>query len=121
MALRADVLVFLALVAGSAYAVSTQLGHDPLPASGPAAYAPPPIGSTLDLSGVTLADIGGKPRPLPSLYGSKATVLVFWSVECPCVEMIEPRLRALLVVYEKRGVEFVGVDGHPEDAAKGVL
>ena len=121
MALRADVLVFLALVAGSAYAISTQIGRDPLPSTGRSVEAPPPVGATVDLSGITLDDIGGKPRPLPSLYGAKATVLVFWSIECPCVEMIEPRLRELLVVYEKQGVEFVGVDGYPADTPKGVL
>ncbi len=121
MALRADVVVFLALVAGSAYAISTQLGRDPLMPVQKASDAPPPVGSTVDLSGITLDDIGGKPRPLPSLFGAKATVLVFWSVECPCVEMIDPRLRELLVVYEKKGVEFVGVDGYPDDAVKDVI
>ncbi len=121
MALRADALVFVLLVAGSAYAVSTQLGNDPVAGAGRAVEAPPPVGSTVDLSDVTLDDVGGRPRALTSLRGSKATVLVFWSVECPCVEMIEPRLRELLVTYEKKGVEFVGVDGYPDDTPKDVL
>ncbi len=121
MVFRGDMLVFLVLVAGSAYAVLTQVGQDPIAASTRAPEPPPPIGSTVDLSGITLHDIGGKPRPIPSLYGSKATVLVFWSIDCPCVEMIEPRIREILVSYEKKGVEFVGVDGYPTDTPKGVL
>lgn len=111
MRLRPDVVIFVVLLAGSAYAVSTQLHDAP---ESPYADGRAAIGSKV--ADFTLKDIGLRDRTLAELSaGRKATVLYFWSVECPCVDAREPRMRELVAKYEPQGVAFVGIDSDPND------
>jgi peroxiredoxin len=117
MRLRPDVLIFAVLLAGSAWVVWSQLGTDPsLPASAASRAA---IGdSGADFS---LKDISDQPRTLASLKGAKATVLYFWSVDCPCTEVVEMRIKMAMEKYEPLGVAFVAIDAHPEDGRADIV
>ena len=111
MRLRPDVVIFAVLLAGSAYAVSTQLHDAP---DAPYAGGRAAMGSVV--ADFTLKDIGLRDRTLAELSkGAKATVLYFWSVECPCVDAREPRMKEIVAKYEKAGVAFVGIDSDPND------
>jgi len=107
-------VIFTVLVLGAAFAVWTQL--EPRPA----VTAIPKIGT--QVADFTLRDIGNRERKLSELAaGKKATVLYFWSVDCPCVDALEVRLKKVIEKYEPLGVEFVGVDSHPDDTREQVL
>ena len=114
--MRPDPFILAALIAGSGYAVWSQLRHEPVVvAAPPAALA---IGEVLE--DVVLKDPTGQPHALSQWKGKAATVLYFWSLECPCTEAVEGRLRAVYEKYEKKGVTFIGVDSHPDDKGKDV-
>jgi peroxiredoxin len=117
MRLRPDVLIFAVLIAGSAWVIWSQLGPDPsLPAS---AAARAPIGAPG--GDFALQDISDQTRTLASLRGAKATVLYFWSVDCPCTEVVEMRMKRAMETYEPLGVAFVAIDSHPEDGRADVI
>jgi hypothetical protein len=60
---------------------------------------------------VILPETGGASEEFPAnLRDVPFTVLVFLSADCPCFRAHEPRLRALRVAYEPRGVRFLLVD-----------
>ncbi len=114
MRIRPDIVIFTVLVLGAAFAVWTQL--EPRPE----VTAIPKIGT--QVPDFTLRDIGNRERKLSELAaGKKATVLYFWSVDCPCVDALEVRLKKVIEKYEPLGVEFVGVDSHPDDTREQVL
>jgi peroxiredoxin len=94
-----------------------QLRQDPVPAVAPAAALA--IGEPME--DVVLKDPAGESHALSQWRGKKATVLYFWSLECPCVKAVEPRLREVYERYEKKGVTFVAIDSHPDDVGKDVL
>ena len=51
----------------------------------------------------------------------KATVVWFWSTQCPCVRDSEARIRELLERYGKRGVHLIVVDSDRRDTAEAIL
>ena len=110
MRLRPDVALFVVLLTGSAYTVSTQIGSDPVAPYERKAAA---IGSVLD--DFRLLTVDGKPHTLAELKGKKATVLYFWSIGCPCVDVVEPRIQKVIEAYEPKGVEFIAIDSDPTD------
>jgi hypothetical protein len=60
---------------------------------------------------VTLASTGGGHEVFPArLTRAPWTVLVFFSADCPCFSVHEPRLKSLIRAYEPKGVQFVLVD-----------
>ncbi|MBL9088973.1 MAG: redoxin domain-containing protein [Planctomycetia bacterium] len=108
MRLRPDIVIFAVLLLGAGYAVYTQL--EPRAEASPI----PRIGTRID--DFTLKDIGHRDRSLTELSaGKKATVLYFWSVDCPCVDALEIRLKKTIAKYAPLGVEFIAVDSHPDD------
>jgi peroxiredoxin len=108
---RPDVVIFAALLLGSAAAVATQLDHDPVPK---AQRDRPRIGAKIP--DFHLKDIDGGDRSLSELSkGKKAIVLMFWMVACPCVDEVQPRLQPIQDRYEKLGVAFVAIDSEPTD------
>lgn len=61
-------------------------------------------------AGRALRTLDGKPWNLEAtVRDSKATVLVFWSAECPCVQRYQSRVETLIEHYGPRGVAIVGV------------
>ncbi len=147
MRIRGDLVVLVALLAGSAYAVATQVGTDPVgaggapppppprrhgrpgppgggaPAAGGARPPPPPPALRIGdrYPGFELPDVTGVPRTLAKWKGEKATVLYFWMVECPCIDAVEMRVKMLMDKYRDAGVSFVAVDSHPDDTPAQVL
>jgi peroxiredoxin len=120
--IRPDVLIFSALLAGSAWAVATQVSRDPLPAVERAVRPPMEIGDRVD--DFELEDVTGGRRRLSEFRGRKATVLYFWSIDCPCVDAVETRIKHLFVEYEagkEREVRIVAVDSHPEDTKEAIM
>lgn len=71
----------------------------------------------------TLADGRNPDRrvALGELAGERATVLMAWSVACPCIEAVEARVRRLLERFSKeRGVAWIGIGGEPADTREQV-
>jgi hypothetical protein len=64
---------------------------------------------------VALESTGGGREVFPAgLTRAPWTVLVFFSADCPCFSVHEPRLRSLIRAYEPRGVRFLLVDSEIE-------
>ncbi len=61
--------------------------------------------------GVTFTDVGGKEVSLGSVKGSKATVVVFLSFDCPISTSYCQPLSELAQTYASRGVIVLGVEG----------
>jgi peroxiredoxin len=117
MGLRADLVVLAAIVAGSAYAVVWQSRPPEAPADAVAA-----LGIGEEAEDFVLTDVGGETRNLAAwTKGKQATVLYFWSTTCPCVATYEKRLKPLMKEFGPKGVEFVAIDGHPDDTKDLVL
>lgn len=116
MRFRADVLLFAALLSGSAYAVATQIGTDPV---APFAKKAVKLGNSVE--DFTLTGIGGTPSSLSKLRGTKATVLYYWSITCPCVDAVEMRIKKAMAKYESQGVAFVAIDSDPDDSKDDVV
>ncbi len=111
----ADFLILAVLLAGSAYAVWAQVKEDPLPTRYPLA-----IGDRAD--DFTLKDVAGETRRLSTWRGESATVLYFWSVECPCIGAVWMRVQDAMDRFpESKGVRFIAIDSNPEDTPKQVL
>lgn len=113
MRIRADIVIAAVIIALCAYAVAAQLGFNPLGAD--EEIQPLAIGDVLDPDLIfNYVDKPPQPFELGSWYGEKATVIYTWSVPCPCVQHLEPRMRA---VYSRFGkdVAWIAVDGEPLD------
>lgn len=116
MGIRADIVVLAAIVAGSAYAIVWQSRTPAATVTGRPALA---FGEKTD--DFVLKDIEGKDRNLFGWKGKEATVLYFWSTECPCIGFVEKRMKHLLVEFEPKGVSFIAVDSNPDDTRQEVL
>jgi len=70
------------------------------------------------IADVSFADVTGKKISLADLRGTKATVVVFLSFECPVSTSYSPVLTEMKKRYADRGVTFVGIcAGESETAA----
>lgn len=57
-----------------------------------------------------------QPVRVTERLGSRATVFYAYSVTCPCVDTVEPRLRALMRRYPAaQGVHWLALAGEPQD------
>jgi hypothetical protein len=112
---RTDILVAGPLILLAAWGVAGQLGFDPFD-GGDEPIRPIALGERLELD-LVLSDLTTRPRDPTKLYGSTATVLYTWSVPCPCIDVLEPRLRALHARYglSNPGVRWIALAGEPED------
>lgn len=75
-----------------------------------------PLGSEMPATAVQLNRVTGGQASLGGLQGSAATVVVFWSNQCPWVEKYEQRFTALANDYSGRGVNFVLINSNDSDA-----
>lgn len=85
------------------------------------ARRPPPaplaVGEVLEID-FPLLDLEDPPKPrnVMAWYGARATVLYTWSVPCPCIGDLEPRIRRLQERFgDAEGVRWVAVAGDPGD------
>lgn len=112
---RADLLIAGILIALCTYVVLAHWGVGPLGAEAD----PPPVlalGERLEV-GFRLRGIGDAPtwHDVAELFGARATVLMSWSIKCPCVAKVEERLRAVYAATggPGSGVAWVAYNGEP--------
>jgi len=71
---------------------------------------------------LTLTSAGGEVVPLEELWrGHAATVLVFWSSECPCVRRYQDRVDGLLDRYPTEHLKVVGIASNAGESFEEVL
>lgn len=86
-----------------------------------AGCAPRPAAIAPSSPGV-LRPASGAPVALRDLAADRdATIVVFWSAECPCVRRYQERVDALLDAYPADRVRVVGVSSNAGEAFDGVL
>jgi thiol-disulfide isomerase/thioredoxin len=89
-----------------------------LAAALPAAAQELPLGSQLPMADRSFTTLDGGQAVLQQHRGSRATVLVFWSEQCPWADRVYDRLTSAVADYRGRGVNFVFVNAsEAEDAA----
>jgi len=113
-----DGLIAATVVAVCAYGVAAQFGGEAPPAEVAADIQPAQIGAVLQVD-VTLRDLEDPPRPRNVLgsEGRVATVLYTWSVACPCIVELEPRLRRVAARFgHEQGVAWLAVAGEPGES-----
>lgn len=81
-----------------------------------------PLGSEMPSTTVQLSRVNGGQATLGGLQGDAATVVLFWSNQCPWVEKYEDRLVGIMNDYTERGVNFVIINSndpnaYPQEAA----
>jgi len=65
---------------------------------------------------VTLLTSEEKQVPLREIWREhRATVLIFWSANCPCVRRYQDRVEALLEQYQGKGVKVLGVSSNADE------
>ena len=111
MKIRPDLLILAVILAGSTYAVATQMGADPVGAAEEVRTLP--IGGVVD--DMPLHDWDGIPRRLLEWKGEKATVFYFWSIDCPCVPACQMRMQTIMDRFRNDGISFVAIDSAVED------
>ena len=118
MRVRWDIPIALSIVAICAWGMIWQFTDHGAPEVAPSRIEPIALGEVLEID-FPLFDMEEvpKPRNLMALYGRRATVLYTWSVPCPCIEDVEPRLRALHERFNRQTneVRWVALAGEPED------
>jgi hypothetical protein len=78
------------------------------------------MGATFELA-CELPTVLGPQEPVSvaSLLGSRATVFYAYSVTCPCLDTVEPRVRALMRRFPTaQGVQWLALAGEPKDTAE---
>jgi hypothetical protein len=117
MRARADLLIAGILVALCTFVVLKHVGLDPFASDAPAVRALG-IGERLEpdfrLRGI--GDTATWHNPA-DLFGSRGTVLMSWSVKCPCVSRVEQRLRELWLKTggNESGIGWLAYNGEPAE------
>ena len=111
-----DITIGLLVVGVCVYGVAAQFNLDAAPEVEIIDIEPIAVGQVLDID-FSLRDIESPPKPrnLMQAYGRTATVLYSWSVPCPCILDMEPRLRAVAARYEGKDVRWIALAGEPTD------
>lgn len=74
-----------------------------------------------DVSTLPLAHPDGRVATVGELLAPhRATVLVFWATQCPCVRRYQARVEALAQAYADRDVAVVGVDSNADDTLEDI-
>ena len=116
-----DIAIALAVIALCTYGVVAQFSNDAAPEVEILDIQPIEIGDVLQID-FALRDIETPPKPrnLMAGYGHAATVLYSWSVPCPCILDMEPRLRAVAARYEGQDVRWIALAGEPADGLEAI-
>lgn len=89
----------------------------------------PPTDATLEIGETFTSDVRleeviapDEPVRVQDLLGTTATVFYAWSVPCPCVEHVEPRVQKAISVFPpESGVSWIAVAGEPTDTSEQLL
>lgn len=68
------------------------------------------VGSTLD--NFSLSDVNGKTQTLNGLKGTKGSVVIFLSAQCPVVKGYNERISQIAAEYASKGINFIGVNSN---------
>jgi thiol-disulfide isomerase/thioredoxin len=84
----------------------------------PSAYAQSELalGAAIPMADATRASVDGRQVSLSSLGGSRGTVVMFWSNECPWVSRYEERFLSLASAYAGQGFGFVLINSNDAQA-----
>jgi peroxiredoxin len=72
------------------------------------------IGTPLDQ--FSLADVNNKTLSVKDLQGSKGTVFIFISAQCPVVRGYVERIQTLSKEYGDKGINFVGINANSSES-----
>ncbi|MEX0600942.1 MAG: thioredoxin family protein [Rhodothermales bacterium] len=70
------------------------------------------LGTPMPMPDASMTDVRGGQFTLADLQGAAATVVVFWSNQCPWVDRYEDRFIEIAETYGDRGVAFVLVNSN---------
>lgn len=103
--------IVFALTLAIAGSVALVQGQNAINGGGTAAkMAPGGIGSTV--ADFNLKDANGKSQTLSSVKGTKGTVLVWVSVQCPMVKAYNERIVQLAADFQAQGINVVGINSN---------
>jgi peroxiredoxin len=68
------------------------------------------IGSTVE--NFKLSDINGVEKSYNELKGTKGTIVIFLSAQCPVVKGYNERLNAIVADYQAKGINFIGLNSN---------
>lgn len=87
-------------------------------AAAPASAQPAelPLGSPLPMADQAMIRADGSSATLGQLVGTRGTVVVFWSNQCPWVDKYQDRLKTLVDTYAGQGFAFVLVNANDPSA-----
>src|SRR5260221_703456 len=68
----------------------------------------------------TLPDAGGTMHSLADTRGSKATVIIWVSTECPVSNAYNGRMAALAKEYQTKGFAFIGVNSNKAETPQAI-
>jgi peroxiredoxin len=72
------------------------------------------IGSSME--NFSMPDIGGKVQTLNDLKGTKGTVVIFLSSQCPVVRGYNDRINQIAKEYAAQGVKFIGINSNVSES-----
>ncbi len=72
------------------------------------------IGSTIE--NFSLSDVNGKSQNFNDLKGTKGTVIIFLSAQCPVVKGYNERISKISVEYAAKGIAFVGINSNSTES-----
>ena len=81
------------------------------------AQEPLPPGSAFPSVDASLQRVNGSSTTVDELMGSSATVIVFWSNDCPWVDKYDSRVQNLVSEFQDAGVSFVLVNSNDASGA----
>jgi thiol-disulfide isomerase/thioredoxin len=84
-------------------------------ATNPASGQELSLGTSMPGADRSVVLVDGTETTLAALAGTRATVLVFWSEQCPWADQYFERVHELSTAYRARGVNFVFVNSSERD------
>ena len=68
------------------------------------------IGATME--NFSLADTSGKMQSLNEMKGTKGSVIIFVSAQCPVVRMYNERMNQIASDYQAKGINVIGINSN---------
>lgn len=68
------------------------------------------VGGTME--NFSLTDTNGKTQTLNDMKGTKGTVIIFVSAQCPVVHMYNERMNQIATDYKAKGINVIGINSN---------